>query len=208
MSGLGDNDDRDYRVGRGKPPKENRFLPGQSGNPLGRPPKGGRCPRRPLEQAAQDIFLEEAYRLVTLNEGGKSVKMPAIQAATRSAFVKAIKGNAQAQKNCMQTAQMIERKVTEDHAKIWVQALTQKAALERGRQQWLASGRDEADMPVHPDDLEICPQTGDVRNFMALTDGGEGRAKAGAETAGRKGGDHRSEPEGAATRLGDAAVEA
>lgn len=172
-------DDPKYRVGRGKPPKGTRFRPGESGNPLGRPPKGGRSPKRPLEQAAQDIFLEEAYRLVTINEGGRPVKMPAIRAATRSAFVKAIKGNAQAQKNCMQTAQLIERKVAEDHARIWGEALLQKATLEHARREWIASGRNEADMPLHPDDLEICPQTGDVRNYMAMTEEArEGRKRA------------------------------
>jgi hypothetical protein len=28
---------RDYKVGKGRPPKEHRFKPGQSGNPKGRP---------------------------------------------------------------------------------------------------------------------------------------------------------------------------
>jgi hypothetical protein len=179
MSGSGDEEDPEYRVGRGRPPKENRFQPGRSGNPLGRPPKEGRGPRRPLEQATRDIVLEEAYRLVTINEGGKAVKMPAIQAVVRSAFVKGIKGNPQAQKNCMHNVQAIERKVSQDHAQVWAEAIVQKAGLEHERRQWLAEGRDEADLMLHPDDLEICPQTGDVRNFLALTEEArEGRRQA------------------------------
>lgn len=179
MSDRGDDADPEYRVGRGKPPKGSRFRPGTSGNPLGRPPKNGRSFRRPLEQPAEDIILEEAYRSVTLNEGGKSVTMPALRAVARAQTVKAIKGNAQAQKALLQTVQMIERRVSEVHAKQFGEALFQKAALELERQQWVASGRDEADMLLHPDDLEICPQTGDVRNFAPLTEEArEGRRKA------------------------------
>ena len=32
-----DKDKRDYEIGYGKPPKQTRFKPGQSGNPRGRP---------------------------------------------------------------------------------------------------------------------------------------------------------------------------
>ncbi len=34
----------DYEVGRGKPPKEHQFKPGQSGSPAGAPPKRKRKP--------------------------------------------------------------------------------------------------------------------------------------------------------------------
>jgi hypothetical protein len=170
MSDKGNDDDPEYRVGRGKPPKESRFPPGTSGNPLGRPPKNGRSLRRPLEQPAEDIILEEAYRPVTLSEGGKQVTMPAIRAVARAQTLKAIKGNAQAQKALLQSVQMIERRFSEAHAKLFGEALFQKAVLELERQQWVASGRDEADMLMHPDDFEICPQSGNVRNFVPITE--------------------------------------
>jgi hypothetical protein len=32
------DDERDYEVGYGKPPRHSRFVKGQSGNPRGRPP--------------------------------------------------------------------------------------------------------------------------------------------------------------------------
>jgi hypothetical protein len=179
MSDGGDDNDPEYRVGRGNPPKEHRFPPGVSGNALGRPPKNGRSVRRPLEQPAEDIILGEAYRPVTLNDGGKSVTMPAIQAVARAQVRKAIKGNAQAQKALLERVLVIERKFSEDHAKLFGEALAQKAALERERQQWVGSGRDEGDMLLHPDDLEICLQSGNVRNFAPMTEEAmEGRRKA------------------------------
>ena len=37
QNGRGHRSERDYEVGRGKPPLHTRFKPGQSGNPKGRP---------------------------------------------------------------------------------------------------------------------------------------------------------------------------
>ena len=47
------DDDTDYQVGRGKPPKHTRFRPGQSGNPRGRP-KGAKNFRTILEAALSE----------------------------------------------------------------------------------------------------------------------------------------------------------
>ena len=52
----------DYTVGRGKPPTENQFKPGQSGNPTGRP-KGSKNFRTD--------FMEELQIKIEITEGGK-----------------------------------------------------------------------------------------------------------------------------------------
>lgn len=170
MNARDDRSGGDYTVGRGKPPREHCFRPGFSGNLRGRPKKSDKSSRHPLEQAAENIFLREAHREVTLNDGGKSVTMTALEAATRAHFNKAIRGNAHAQKSCIQIAQAIERKETEQHAKLWEQAIVRKAELEVERQHWVASGRDEAAMLFHPEDIQICSQTGDVTTYLALTE--------------------------------------
>lgn len=48
----GKDDDDNYRVGYGSPPREGRWKPGQSGNP------GGRPKWKPLTQALQELIDE------------------------------------------------------------------------------------------------------------------------------------------------------
>jgi len=85
-----------YDVGYRKPPAEHRFKKGQSGNPLGRPRKkrvsGRRTDPAFGTQLADGLLLEEAYRPVTVREGGKTYQIPAIQAVHRAMFVDAVRG--------------------------------------------------------------------------------------------------------------------
>lgn len=88
-SSAGNADD----VGYGKPPKATRWRKGQSGNPRGRPKKAKPAPPSHLDQPSRTSFETEAYRPITLTEGGKAVTMPVRQALDRSMFNHAIKGN-------------------------------------------------------------------------------------------------------------------
>jgi hypothetical protein len=70
----------DYEVGYGKPPREGRFRPGQSGNPKGRP-KNSRNFKTVLHQALAER--------VTLVEGGVRRRV-----SKREAFVFTVINNA------------------------------------------------------------------------------------------------------------------
>lgn len=164
-------------VGKGKPPTEHRFKKGQSGNPNGRPRKVRSEVVRPLEQGGRDTFLSEAYREVTLNEGGKPTTLPMFQAVLRAMGVTALKGNAHAQKTYLQTLLELERRATDEHARLLVSAIEQKARLEEELRQWRADGRDEMDIPVHPSDIVIDGSTGEVIIYAAFT-GEERQARA------------------------------
>src|SRR5438045_9471481 len=66
----------DYKVGRGKPPKDTQWKPGQSGNPSG---------TRKREERCRDLLKEELDALVSIQENGKTVTL-----SKRKAFVKAV----------------------------------------------------------------------------------------------------------------------
>ncbi|MBV9824316.1 MAG: hypothetical protein JO001_01340 [Alphaproteobacteria bacterium] len=83
------------RVGYGSPPVHSRFRKGQSGNPTGKR-------QHSSVERAQKIFFQEAYRLLTLREGDKVTRMPAVQAMLRSQIASAVKGNVAAQRAVIQ----------------------------------------------------------------------------------------------------------
>lgn len=85
-------------VGYGKPPVHSRFRKGQSGNPTGK--------RRHSEaERVQTLIWKEAYRPLTVREGDKVTRMPALQAVLRSQIASATKGNVTAQRAVVKTMQ-------------------------------------------------------------------------------------------------------
>jgi hypothetical protein len=107
------SDSKSYEVGYGKPPLHTRFSKGQSGNPGGRP-------RGMTSGRANELALREAYRLVTVREGDKVVKLPAIQAVIRSLVALAARGNGTAQRALIEMIQTIERTPSIQAAKVEV----------------------------------------------------------------------------------------
>ena len=88
-------------VGYGRPPVHSRFRKGHSGNPTGK--------RRPDEtEWTKKLICQEAYRLLTIREGDKVTRMPALQAVLRSQITSAAKGNIAAQRAVIKAVQDIE----------------------------------------------------------------------------------------------------
>jgi hypothetical protein len=73
----------DYPVGYARPPKATQFQPGQSGNPAGRP-RG-----RP---SLDELFLEEAARIVKVKFGDKIEHIDRDRALLRKLFDMALLG--------------------------------------------------------------------------------------------------------------------
>src|SRR5713226_875978 len=91
-------------VGYGKPPVHSRFRKGQSGNPTGK--------RRYGEaERAQALIWEEAFRPLTVREGDRVTRMPALQAVIRSQIASAAKGNVSAQRAVVKAIQEIEAEI-------------------------------------------------------------------------------------------------
>jgi hypothetical protein len=88
-------------VGYGKPPVHTRFRKGKSGNPTGK--------RKHTEaERAEALIRQELYRSLTVREGDKVTRMPALQAVIRSQIACAAKGNVPAQRALVKVAQDLE----------------------------------------------------------------------------------------------------
>ena len=83
------NDEDDYKVGYGKPPKQHRFKKGVSGNPAGRPPK-----------VQQDNDLKSILERVgneVVEIGGRQMTMREVELKTLQ--MKAAKGDVAASRH-------------------------------------------------------------------------------------------------------------
>ncbi|KRS19181.1 DUF5681 domain-containing protein [Roseovarius indicus] len=82
------DDDKDYEVGYGKPPKHSQFKKGQSGNPKGRP-KGSKN--------VATIFRERLFSTVNIKENGRRKQITMIEALFRTLLKSGLEGDARAQ---------------------------------------------------------------------------------------------------------------
>ncbi len=83
------DDDTDYKVGFGKPPRHTQFAKGKSGNPRGRPPK---IEASRGERQQQIEFLEVAEEPITVMVNGKRKRISGLQAVALKLRQKAIGG--------------------------------------------------------------------------------------------------------------------
>ena len=88
-------DQKDYEIGRGKPPKHTRFKKGVSGNPKGRP-RG----RRDFSTEIDEILTAR----VVVTENGKSRKVSSRMATLMRLREKALKGDGRAMDRLLELA--------------------------------------------------------------------------------------------------------
>ncbi|MEN2786501.1 DUF5681 domain-containing protein [Sphingomonas qilianensis] len=72
---MGSYDDREYAVGKGKPPQKHQFKPGQSGNP-----RGPRHKKKAREATLEVLAHEALNESVTVVFRGREVRLPKKQA--------------------------------------------------------------------------------------------------------------------------------
>jgi hypothetical protein len=81
---MGSDDERDYEVGYGKPPKNTRFKRGTSGNPAGRP-RGSKN--------LNTLLNEELEQRVVVRENGREKRITKRQASVKQIVNKLAAGD-------------------------------------------------------------------------------------------------------------------
>ncbi|EJF90295.1 DUF5681 domain-containing protein [Bartonella tamiae] len=145
-----------YPVGYGKPPKDNQFKQGQSGNPSGRP-KGSTNKLSSQHLKLHDILLHEAYRTVTIQDKDGPIQLSVAQAAMRSLALKAAQGHVGAQKLFMESLHIIETEQANQTSEILQSFFLYKQKARAILQQRKAQGLPlhEDDFIPHPDHIDI-----------------------------------------------------
>jgi hypothetical protein len=154
-----------YEVGYRKPPAHSRFKRGQSGNPKGRPRGARNRPKPPglHEERLKSILMEEAYRIITVNDGARQVSIPMAQAVIRSLAVNAAKGNQRAQRLFTELLGSIERENKRLHDE-WIEVATNyKVEWDMELERRKRLGITAPDPIPHPDHIVIDYRTGEVQ---------------------------------------------
>ncbi len=155
---------RDYKVGRGKPPKHTQFKKGQSGNPKGRPrkPKSEPKPPRFYQLPSESYLEEEAYRELLLRENGKELTLPATQAVLRALAAGGIQGKRLHARDFIR----LVREAEKENFELRVQRYIRLKEFKRDEERVLADCKrrniDPPEILPHPEDIVLKPATMDA----------------------------------------------
>ena len=109
------------------------------------------------------MMLKEAYRPVTVRDGERTARMPAIAAIFRSQLASGLKGNGPAQRASLRMIEAIEGGFEAKKTEFLKVVIDYKADAEREIERRRKLGiTDISDIDPHPDDLLVDMATGEV----------------------------------------------
>lgn len=145
----------DKMIGYGSPPIATRFKKGISGNPKGRP-KGAKNKLRPPDgDMLGALILEEANRMIKVNDGSGQITMPMAQAIIRSLAVAAAKGQPRAQQQFLKIYDEKERKRKQSHDETLYALIEYKEKGEEQIRLHAKLGIDPPELYPHPSHIKI-----------------------------------------------------
>jgi hypothetical protein len=159
-----------------KPPVKYQFKKGRSGNPEGRPRKksGGTG----IADRFSTMALEEATRPITVREGDKVFKIPALQALFRTMFRAAAQGDSKAARQLLEVIARAESGRVAMATEILEFASDYKAETLKAFKKREQNGLKPPEIYPHPDDVIINEATGEVRIDGPMTKEQAGARKA------------------------------
>ena len=158
-----------YDVGYRKPPKHSRFKKGESGNPRGRPKRPKHAVPEMYEAGMKAIMLQEAYRLVDIEEGGKKTRLPLIQAIIRRLGVSAAQGRSRPRRYYMDLLRSIEEGNFSAYSAYAKALINYKEEAGREFERRKKLNPSEPDPIPHPDDIVFNSSTGKVELYGPMT---------------------------------------
>jgi HPt (histidine-containing phosphotransfer) domain-containing protein len=159
----------DYDVGYRKPPKQGQFKKGETGNPRGRPKRPTHAMPEWHEERMKAIIREEAYRLVEINENGKKLKLPLIQAVIRRLGVFAAQGRPRAMRYFIETLGSIEEGRGSAYAAYAKALINYKEEVGQEFERQKKLNPSEPDPIPHPDDIIVNGSMGEVELYGPMT---------------------------------------
>jgi Family of unknown function (DUF5681) len=159
----------DYDVGYRKPPKQSKFKKGETGNPRGRPKRPTHAMPEWREERMKAIIRQEAYRLIDINENGKKIRLPLIQAIIRRLGVFAAQGRPRAMRYFMETLKSLEEASGLEYSTYVKTLINYKEEEGREFERRKKENPSEPDPIPHPDDIVFNSSTGVVELYGPMT---------------------------------------
>ena len=157
-----EEDDDDYEVGYGNPPKHSQFKKGQSGNPKGRR-KGARNLRTDLS--------EELREMVTIREGGREVRLPKQRVFIKGLVSASMKGDSRARRDLIDLWDKLLKPLEDDTVEVPGLTADEKEAVAVLMSRLQSGGGTRTEEPPSPPKDET--QGDQSADVTVATEGGE-----------------------------------